>query len=87
MTTDNKKSYLDYLNKLVDKYNNTYHHSTDKKCPVDADYSDLTEKMKEILNHLNLKLVIESELQSIKTFLATIILKIGQTIYLQLILY
>ena len=30
MTTDNKRSYLDYLNKLVDKYNNTYHHSTDK---------------------------------------------------------
>ena len=31
MTTDNKNSYLDYLNKLVDKYHNTYHHSTDKK--------------------------------------------------------
>ena len=36
MTTDNKKSYLDYLNKLVDKYNNTYNGSIGKK-PVAAD--------------------------------------------------
>ena len=25
------KSYLSYLNKLMDEYNNTYHHSIDKK--------------------------------------------------------
>ena len=25
-----KKSYLPYLNKLVDQYNNTYHHSIKK---------------------------------------------------------
>ena len=27
MTTNNSKSYLPYLDKLVDQYNNTYHHS------------------------------------------------------------
>ena len=33
------------MNKLVDQYNNTYHHSTNKK-PINADYSTLTEKIK-----------------------------------------
>ena len=32
------------MNKLVDQYNNTYHHSIDKK-PIRADYSALTEKI------------------------------------------
>ena len=27
LTANSSKSYLDYLNKLVDPYNNTYHHS------------------------------------------------------------
>ena len=27
MTVNDSNSYLDYLNKLVDQYNNTYHHS------------------------------------------------------------
>ena len=39
------KSYLAYLNKLVDQYNNTYYHSVDKK-PINVDYSALTEKIK-----------------------------------------
>ena len=38
----NKKSYLGYLNKLEDEYNNTYYHSVGKK-PIDVDYSTLTE--------------------------------------------
>ena len=38
MTAKNSKSYLAYLNKLVDQYNNTYHHSINKKL-VNADYS------------------------------------------------
>ena len=38
ITTNNKKSYLGYLKKLVDEYNNTYHHSIGKK-PINADYS------------------------------------------------
>ena len=43
MTAHNKKkSYLGYLNKLVDEYNNNYNHANDKKF-LDAHYSDLTE--------------------------------------------
>ena len=44
MTANNSKSYLSYLNKLADQYNNTYHHSINKK-PSNADYSALTEKI------------------------------------------
>ena len=44
MAANNSKSYLAYLNKLFDQYNNTYHHSIDKK-PINADYSVLTEKI------------------------------------------
>ena len=32
------------MNKLVDQYNNTYHHSIGKK-PINADYSALNEKI------------------------------------------
>ena len=31
MTADDSKSYLSYLNELVDQYNNSYHHSINKK--------------------------------------------------------
>ena len=31
MTANHSKSYLSYLNKLVDQYNDTYHHSVNKK--------------------------------------------------------
>ena len=44
MTANNSKSYLPYLNKLVDQYNNTYHHSINKK-PIIDDYFVLTEKI------------------------------------------
>ena len=44
MTANDSKSYFSYLNKLVDQYNNTYHHSIGKK-PVNANYSALTEKI------------------------------------------
>ena len=45
MIAKDSKSYLSYLNKLVDQYNNTYHHSVGKK-PINADYSALTGKIK-----------------------------------------
>ena len=61
ITVNNNKSYLSYLNKLVDQYNNNYHHSVGKK-HVNAGYSALTEKLKRIMKLLNLKLMIESEL-------------------------
>ena len=44
MTANNSKSYLPCLNKLVDHYNKTYHHSIGKK-PINVDYSALTEKI------------------------------------------
>ena len=31
MTANDRKSYLSLLNKLIDQYNNTYHHSVNKK--------------------------------------------------------
>lgn len=43
MITTDTKSFLCYLYKLVDEYNNAYHRSIEKK-PVDVDYSALTEK-------------------------------------------
>ena len=43
MTPNDSKSFLSYLNKLVDQYNNTYRRSINKK-PINADYSALTKK-------------------------------------------
>ena len=36
MTVNDNKTYLSYLNRLVDKFNNSYHHSICKK-PINAD--------------------------------------------------
>ena len=44
MTANDSKSHLPYLNKLVNQYNNTYHHSIGKRI-VSADYSSLTENI------------------------------------------
>ena len=44
MTANGSKSYLPYLNKLVDQYNNTYYYSNSKN-PINSDYSALTEKI------------------------------------------
>ena len=43
-TANDNKSYLPYLNKLVDQYNNTYHRSINKR-PFKSDYSALTENI------------------------------------------
>ena len=43
-TANDSKLCLSYLNKLVDQYNNTYHHSIGKK-RINGDYSVLTEKI------------------------------------------
>ena len=77
--------FMKTLNKLVDQYNNTYHHSINEK-PINADYSVLTEKLRPILNLLNLNLMIESELLNIRIFLVKVTLKIGQEKYLLSIL-
>ena len=43
MTAKDSNCYHPYLNKLVDQYNNTFHHCLNKK-PIKADYSVSTEK-------------------------------------------
>ena len=54
MTANGSKFYLSCLNKVVDQYNNTYHYSLNKN-PINVNYSPLSEKMRRILNLLNLK--------------------------------
>ena len=44
LTANDSKSYLPYLNELVDQYNNTDHHSINKK-PINVDYFAFTEKI------------------------------------------
>ena len=44
MTANDRKSYLSYLNKLVDQYNNNYHYSVNEKS-INTDYSAMTEKI------------------------------------------
>ena len=44
VAANDSKCYLSYLSKLVDQYNNTYHHSVSKK-PINTDYSAFTEKI------------------------------------------
>ena len=43
MRDNDNKSYLSYLNKLVDQCNNTYHRSIGKKS-INVDYSALNKK-------------------------------------------
>ena len=54
MTANDSKSYLSYLNKLVDQCNNNYHHSNGKK-PINADYSVLTKKIETSLKACKFK--------------------------------
>ena len=44
MIANDRKSYLIYLNKFVDQYNDIYHRSINKRSII-VDYSDLTEKI------------------------------------------
>ena len=44
MTANDSKYYLPYFNKLMDQYNNTYHHSINKKS-INADYSVSTKNI------------------------------------------
>ena len=55
MTANDNRSYLSYLNKLLDQKNDTYH-SINKK-PITAENSTLTKKLRWILKLLNLKLI------------------------------
>ena len=44
MTANDSRSYLPYLNKLVDQYSNTYLHSVNKKA-INTDCSASTENI------------------------------------------
>ena len=76
------KSYLSYLNELVDQYNNTYHHGIKKK----ANNADYSEKIETNLKVLYSRLMIESKLLTIRISLVKITLLIGQEKHFLLIL-
>ena len=54
MTASDNKSYVSYLNKLVDEYNNHHHYSIDKK-PINSDYSDFIEQIETNLKSAKVK--------------------------------
>ena len=69
MTSISKNVYIDKLNAIVNKYNNTYH-TTIKMKPIDVKdntYIDTSKKL--IIKILNLKLVIMLEFQNVTTYL------------------
>ena len=68
MTAVSKNVYFNFLDDIVDKYNNTYHRAIKIK-PIDvkSDYCDVCN----IDSNSNLKLVIMQEFQNTKTFLLT----------------
>ena len=71
MAVNNEKSYLRYFNNLADEYSNSFHHSMVKNLLMLIILLWL-KKLKEILNYLNLKLVMESEFLSTRIFLAKV---------------
>ena len=73
------------LNKLVDEYNNTYHHSIGKN-PVMLIIILWLKKLNGVLKPLNFKSVIESELLNKRIFLVRVTLEIGKEKLLLLIL-
>ena len=77
MNSISKNIYIDKLDDIVNKYNNTYH-STIKMKPVDINQAHvLTLVQKIIIKTLNLKLVIFLECQNIKIFLQKVTLQIS----------
>ena len=89
MTANDSKSYLAYLNKLQLKITIVIFLITVIFIIILSIKNLLTltillwlEKLRQILKLLSLKLIIESELLSIRTFLVMVTLKIGQNKYL-----
>ena len=83
MTSISKNLYIDRLDGIVNKYNNTYHRTIKMK-PVEVKpsiYNDFNEKI--IRKVLNLKLVVILEYQNIKIFLQ----KVAFQIYLKKFLW
>ena len=86
VTAYDSKSYLGYLNKLVDEYNNTFHCFNDKK-PIHADYSTLTEEIELIHKAPKFKVGNRVKITKYKNILAKVTPIIDQKKYLCLIKY
>ena len=80
MKTRNSCSYLDYLDRLVDEYNNTYHRSIGKS-PIHADYSALTEEIETGYKTPKFEEGDRIKTTKLKNFLAKLTPKIGQEKY------
>ena len=65
MMVCNSRSYLYYLDKLTDKYNNTYHCSIGKN-PINGDYSALSEEIETIPKAPKFKVVDEVRIAKYK---------------------
>ena len=77
MNSVSKILYINKLDDIVNKYNNTYH-DTIKMKPVDVKSNTYIDSSNEINDkNPNLKLVIMFEYQNIKTFLQEAIFQIG----------
>ena len=61
MTANKSKSYLAYLNKLVDEYNNRYHYSFDKEPIIVIFFFFCLKKLNLVIKHLNLKPVTDQD--------------------------
>ena len=69
--------YIDKLDDIVSKYNNTYHRTIKMK-PIDVSQTHILTLVKKLMiKILNLKLVILLEYQNIKTFLQKAMFQIG----------
>ena len=86
MTANGNKSYLNDLNKLVDQYNNTYHHSINKK-PINADYSALSETISTNLKAPKFKVNDTVRITKYENVFSKVPLKIGGEKYLLSILF
>ena len=85
MTANNSKSYLNYLNKLLDEYDNTYYRSVVKNLLM-LIISIWLRKLNQFMKLLNLELGIESGYLYIRITLVKVTLKIDPEKCLLLIL-
>ena len=84
MTLVSRNVYIDKLNDIVNKYNNTYH-STIKMKSIDVKSNTCINSHKKLtIKIINLKLVTLLEYQNIKIFLLKVTFQIGPKTFLLL---